>query len=108
MVNEIKAKKIMTKPLPQILDEIEDSIRLADEASKNARQAAEEARKAGEKAASEAARVAAESIARVEQIANNAMQLAELLNLALMDAVVAVEKRLSGKAAAIERTIKEK
>ena len=97
MVNEIETKKIMTKPLPQILDEIEDSIKLADEAAKSAREAAEEARKAGEKAASEAARVAAEAIAKVEQIAENAMQLAELLNLALMDAVVAVEKRLSGK-----------
>ena len=97
MGNEIETKKIMTKPLPEILDEIEDSIRLADEAAKNAREAAEEARKAGEKAASEAARVAAEAIARVEEIAKNAMQLAELLNLAVMDAVVAVEKRLSRK-----------
>ena len=97
MGNEIETKKIMTKPLPEILDEIEDSIRLADEAAKNAREAAEEARKAGEKAASEAARVAAEAIARVEEVAKNAMQLAELLNLAVMDAVVAVEKRLSRK-----------
>jgi len=97
MVNEIKTKKIMTKPLPQILDEIEDSIKLANEAAKNAREAAEEARKAGEKAASEAARVAAEAIAKVEQKADKAMQLAELLKLAVMDAVVAVEKRLSGK-----------
>ena len=98
MVNEIGTKKIMTKPLPQILDEIEDSIKLADEAARNARQAAEEARKAGEKAASEATRVATEAIAKVEQIAKNAMQLAELLNLAVTDAVVAVDKRLSGKA----------
>ena len=97
MGNEIETKKIMTKPLPEILDEIEDSIRLADEAAKNAREAAEEARKAGEKAASEAARVAAEAIARVEEVAKNAMQLAELLNLAVMDAVVAIEKRLSRK-----------
>lgn len=97
MGNEIEIKKIMTKPLPQILDEIEDSIRLADEAAKDAREAAEKARKAGEKAASEAARVATEAISRVEEIAKNAMQLAELLNLAVMDAVVAVEKRLSRK-----------
>ncbi len=97
MVNEIETKKIMTKPLPQILDEIEDSIKLADEAAKSAREAAEEARKAGEKAASEAARVAAQAIAKVEQIAKNALQLAELVNLALMEAVVTVEKRLSGK-----------
>ena len=97
MVDEIETRKIMTKPLPQILDEIEDSIRLADAAAQNAREAAEEARKAGEKAASEAARVAAEAIGRVEQIAKNALQLAELLKLAAMDAVVAVERRLSGK-----------
>ena len=97
MDDEIQTKKIMTKPLPQILDEIEDSIRLAEEAAKSAREAAEEARKAGEKAANEAARVAAEKIAQVEQIAKNAMQLAELLNLAVMDAVAAIEKRLSVK-----------
>ena len=107
MADEMKSKKIMTKPLPQILDEIEDSITLADEAARNARQAAEEARKAGEKAASEAARVAAEAIGRVEQIAKNAMQLAELLNLAITDATTAVEKRLSGKATAKEDVPKE-
>ena len=97
MANEIETKKIMTKPLPQILDEIEDSIKLADEAAKNAREAAEEARKAGEKAAREAAKVAAEAIAKVEQIAKSAMQLAELVNLAVMEAAVAVDKRLSEK-----------
>ncbi len=98
MVDEIGTRKIMTKPLPQILDEIEDSIKLANEAAKNARQAAEEARKAGEKAASEAARVAAEKIARVEQKADKAMQLAELLKLAIMESVNSIEKRLSGEA----------
>ena len=108
MANEIETRKIMTKPLPEILDEIEDSIKLADEAAKNAREAAEQARKAGEKAASEAARVAAEAIAKVEQVARNALQLAELLNLAVMDGVVAIEKRLSGKAIAVESAPKEK
>jgi len=98
MVNETETKKIMTEPLPQILDEIEDSIRLANDAAKNAREAAEEARKAGEKAASEAARVTAEKISRVEQMAKNAMQQAELVKLAVKEAVVAIEKRLSGKA----------
>jgi F0F1-type ATP synthase membrane subunit b/b' len=98
MVDEIETRKIMTKPLPQILDEIEDSIKLANEAAKNARQAAEEARKAGEKAASEAARVAAERIAKVEQKADKAMQLAELLKLAIVEAATTTEKRLSGKA----------
>jgi hypothetical protein len=95
MAKEVTAPKIMTEPLPRILDEIEDSIMAANAAAKDARQAAEEARKAGEKAASEAARVAAEAIGRVEQIARNALQLAELVNLALMEAATAAEKRLS-------------
>ena len=89
--------KIMTQPLPRILDEIEDSIRAANAAAKDARDAAEEARRAGEKAAGEAARVAAEAIGKVEKIAKNAMQLAELLKLALTEASAALDKRLSGK-----------
>jgi len=97
MVDEIETKKIMTKPLPQILDEIEDSIRQADEAARGAREAAEAARRAGEKAASEAARVAAEAIGRVERVANEALQLAELLNATLTEAAGTVEKRLSAK-----------
>ena len=44
MVDEEKTKKIMTKPLPQILDEIEA-------AAADARNAADEARVAGERAA---------------------------------------------------------
>jgi hypothetical protein len=98
MANEAQPKKIMTQPLPQILDEIEDSIRLANEAAKNARDAANEARKAGEKAANEAARVAGEKIAKVEQAAKNALQQIELLKSALLDATAAIDKKLSGKA----------
>jgi hypothetical protein len=108
MGNEERLQKIMTKPLPQILDELEDSIRLADEAAKNAREAAEEARNAGEKAASEAARVAAEAIGRVERVANKALQLANLLKLALTDAVLAVDERLSEKVTAKKESPKEK
>jgi len=96
-VKEEQPKKIMTQPLPVILDEIEDSIRKADEAAEIARRAAEEARKAGEKAAGEAARVAAEAIARVEQIARNALQLAELLNATLIEASTGIEKKLTVK-----------
>ncbi len=97
MADNIETRKIMTKPLPQILDEIEDSLKLADEAAKNAREAAEAARKAGEKAASEAARVAAEKIARVEKKADEAMQLAELLKQALMEATDAAKARITGE-----------
>ena len=89
--------EILTKPLPQILDEIASSIRLADEAARDARKSAEEARQAGEKAASDATKAATQAIADVHQTAQNAMKLAELLNLAIKDAVAAIEKRLSGK-----------
>ena len=99
---EERSKKIMIKPLPEILDELEDSIKLADEAAKDAREAADEARRAGEKAANEAARVAAQAIAKVEETANEAMQLAKLLNLAVNDAIVAIEKRLPKKITAKE------
>ncbi|RJO60478.1 MAG: hypothetical protein C4542_09305 [Dehalococcoidia bacterium] len=44
---------IMQKPLPEILDEIDASIGLAEKAAGEARKAAEEARLAGEKAAEE-------------------------------------------------------
>ena len=44
---------IMNKPLPEILDEIEISIDLAEKAAAEARLAAEEARVAGERAADE-------------------------------------------------------
>ena len=68
------------------------------EAMRAERDAAEEARRAGEKAANEAARVAAKAIARVEHLAKDAMQLAELTNLAVIEAATTIEKRLSGKA----------
>lgn len=95
MAENRETRKIMTKPLPQILDEIEESIRLADEAAKDARNAAAEANKAGEKAISEAGRIVNERIVKVERLAKNAMQLAELLKLAIMDGATAIDKRLS-------------
>ncbi len=70
---EEKQSKIMTKPLPAILDEIDDSIRLANEATKDARQAAEEARRAGEKAANEARRAAELAVAKVRDEATKAI-----------------------------------
>lgn len=97
MADERETRKIMTKPLPEILDELEDSIKLADEAAKNAREAAEEARRSVEQAASQATRAATEAVARIEQVANSAMQQVEFLNMVLMEAAATVEKRLSVK-----------
>jgi len=65
--------KIMTIPLPDILDELEDWIKKVDEATKKAeaatieaQKAAGEAKLAGEKAAGEAARVAGDKITATE------------------------------------------
>ena len=89
--------KIHTEPLTQILDEIDDSIRLANEAARDARDAAEEARRAGEKAAGEAARVTAGAIAKINEAVQRALQLAELVKQAGTDAANAYQKRISGK-----------
>ena len=90
-----KTTKIMTKPLPQILDEIEDSISKAERAAKDARLASDEARKAGEIAAGEAARVASEAIAEVKQVADDALRLAKLLDSTLREASLFIDGKLS-------------
>ncbi len=108
MVGNIEGKqKFMTKPLPQILDEIEDSIRLADEAAKSARDAAIEARKAGEKAFSEATRITNERIAKVEQVAENAMRLAEVLKSVVIAGANTIAKRLLEEGTDIESAPKK-
>ena len=65
MVDDGKSRKIMTKPLPQILDELMDSNKSTNE-----------------------------RIDRVEQIAQNALRLAELLKLAMTEGTFAIDKRL--------------
>lgn len=83
-----EAPKILTKPLPQILDEMDGNIRAAAEAARRAQEAAkaareaagtateaaeeaakraEEARKAGEKAAEEIRKATEEAAARAEE-----------------------------------------
>ena len=87
--------KIMTKPLPEILDEIDASIRFANDAALDARKAAEEARAAGEKAANEAARVAAEAISKVEKVAAEALELSRLLKATILEANSLVNGKLN-------------
>jgi hypothetical protein len=89
--------KIMTKPLPLILDEIEASIREADKAAEGARDAAEAARKAGEKAAGEAARVAAEKISEVQKTAEEALRLVKLTVAALKESAIVMNNKLDEK-----------
>jgi hypothetical protein len=75
MVDDAKSKKIMTKPLPQILDELMDSNKIANE-----------------------------RIDRVEQIAQSALRLAELLKLAMTEGTSAIDKRLFQEAQAKDKS----
>jgi len=72
--------KIMTKPLPQILDDLEDytkrldeSLRLAHAAAKESREAAAQAKEAGEKAAETARKAAEAAVAKVREEAARAV-----------------------------------
>ena len=85
--------KIHVKPLPDILDEMDANIRAAAEAARRAEEAAKAAREAA-KAATKASEIAE---ARADEVAKKALQLAELVKLAGMDAANAYQKRLSGK-----------
>lgn len=67
MTDESIPKKILSKPLPQVLDEIMETTERNDK-----------------------------RIDQVEQIAKSAMKLAELLKLALTEGVSSVDKRLLG------------
>ncbi len=67
----ITSPKIMTKPLPEILDDlenyiekVEDAVRQAREAAKESREAAALAKEAGERAAAEAAAKAEKAVTR--------------------------------------------
>ncbi len=80
---EAPQPKIMTKPLPEILDElenyikrVEEAVRLAQAAAKDSRDAADMAKEAGEKAA-EAAKKAAE--AAVAKVRDEATRVADAL-----------------------------
>jgi hypothetical protein len=100
MANEVKPKKIMTIPLPQILDEIEDSITLANEAAMDARQAAEEARRAGEKAA-EAVKKAAE--AAVSKVRDEALKSIEALGIKVDAELNVLKEKATREALALDK-----
>jgi hypothetical protein len=80
---QVSQPKIMTKPLPEILDElenyikrVEEAVELAQAAAKDSRDAADMAKEAGEKAA-EAAKKAAE--AAVAKVRDEAARVADAL-----------------------------
>ena len=69
-----ESSEILTKPLPQILEEIERSIRLANEAAQGTKEAAEQARKSANEVAikAEAVTKSAENMARQAREAGKA------------------------------------
>ena len=75
MADDAETKKLMTNTLPQIFTEIENSIKTSQKAVK----------------------ATDERIAKVEQIANQAMELAELLKSVLVDGMIAMNNNFSEK-----------
>ena len=107
---EVKQAKIMTLPLPQILDELESYIRRVEEAVKQAQTAAKESREAADQAkvsgenAAEAARKAAE--AAVAKIKEEAAKAADALGIrvsGLESELNALKEKSSREALAIDR-----
>ena len=89
-------RKIMTKPLPEILDEIEESIGLADEAAKNAREAAVEIRNSADMAIKEAKDLAQERISNVEnKMTKELSQLRASTEHSIEDATRAINDRIA-------------
>ena len=98
--SKVRGHKIMTQPLPAILDYIDEKIRELEEATRKAevatgeaRVAAEEARVAGEKAAGEA-RIAGEKASA--EVAKEARE-----------AITAVEKALAREMAEVRKIAEE-
>jgi hypothetical protein len=90
----VSQPSIMTKPLPQILDElesyikrVEEAVRLAQGAARDARAAADMAKQAGEDAAGAARKAAESAVAKVRE---DAAKAADALN----DKICEVSERL--------------
>jgi len=98
MVEE--APKILTKPLPQILDEMEATIKMAAEAeetAKAAKRAAEEAIAKAEKVGIEAKAAARETILKAENLAIDAGQTTEAATAEAMKIAENAWKKAEGK-----------
>jgi uncharacterized phage infection (PIP) family protein YhgE len=107
---EVKQAKIMTLPLPQILDELESYIRRVEEAvkqaqtaAKDSREAADQAKVSGEKAA-EAARKAAEAaVAKVKEEAAKAVDTLGVRVSGIESELNTLKDKVSQEALAVDR-----
>lgn len=102
-----KLPKIMVKPLPEILDELEDYIRRVEEAVKQAQAAARESREAaaqaklsGEQAAEAAKRAADAAVARVREEAAKAV---EALSIKMERELNTIKEKVTQEANALDK-----
>ncbi len=108
-VEEIRPK-IMTKPLPQILDELEDYIGRVEEAVRQAkiaagesREAAAQAKAAGEKAADAARKAADAAVAKAKEEITNAMNALALRTTGLENEVNLLKEHVTLEAQSLDK-----
>ena len=107
---ETRQPKIMTVPLPEILDELENYIRRVEEAVKQAqaaakesRQAAAQAKESGEKAAEAAKKAADAAVAKVKEEAAKAVDTLGLRVSAIESEMNTLKEKASQEALAVDR-----
>jgi len=107
---EEKQPKIMTKPLPEILDELEDYIKRVETAVKQAQAAAKESREAaaqakisGEKAAEAAKKAAEAAVAKVKEEAAKAVDTLGLRASATESELNTLKEKVNQEALAVDR-----
>ena len=101
--------KIMTLPLPQILDELEGYIRRVEEAVKQAQDAARESREAamqaqvsGEKAAEAARNAADAAVAKVQEESANAIKALDIRVSGVESGLKELEEKVRREAKALD------
>jgi uncharacterized phage infection (PIP) family protein YhgE len=107
---ESKQPKIMTKPLPEILDELENYIRKVEEAvyqaqaaAKDSREAAAQAKESGEKAADAAKKAADAAVAKVREEAHKAIDALGMKVSDLENELNMLKEKMSQEALALDR-----
>ncbi|MFC1976679.1 hypothetical protein ACFLWS_00180 [Chloroflexota bacterium] len=105
-----KQPRIMTQPLPMILDELENYIRRVEEAVKEAQAAAKESKEAaaqarisGEKAAEAAKKAAEAAVARVKEEAAKAVDTLGVRVSGFESELNALKEKVSHEAHAVDR-----
>ncbi len=104
--------KIMTKPLPEILDELEEYIRRVEEAVKQAQAAAKESREAaaqaklsGEKAAEAAQKAAEAAVAKVREEALKAVNSLGMKVSAIESELNTIKEKARQEALAVDQAL---